>query len=278
MTVATASEKSASRPLKWHGGKTYLAPWILSHFPDHVHYVETHFGGGAVFFAKPLQMIEGHSEVVNDVHGELMNFWAVLAEVNEFQEFHRIVTAMPLSVDLFEVSRILYSGNAERALAFFVRYRQSRQGLGKDFATLSKNRTRRGMNEQVSSWLSAIDGLPEAHSRLIRVAVLNYDAVKVIKREDSSNTLFYCDPPYLHATRVTTDDYEHEMTEDDHRELLETLSGIQGRFILSGYHSPLYDDFAKRCGWRLAEKVIDNKASSKKVKDTRVECLWMNFC
>jgi hypothetical protein len=41
------------------------------------------------------------------------------------------------------------------------------------------------MNEQASSWLTAIDGLPEIHERLKRVVVLNEDAVTVIRREDS---------------------------------------------------------------------------------------------
>ncbi len=30
----------------------------------------------------------------------------------------------------------------------------------RDFATLSRNRTRSGINEQVSAWLNVIEGLP----------------------------------------------------------------------------------------------------------------------
>jgi hypothetical protein len=39
------------------------------------------------------------------------------------------------------------------------------------------------------------------------------------------------------------------MAEADHRELLEALAGIRGKFILSGYPSALYDGYAERHGW-----------------------------
>lgn len=263
-------------PLKWHGGKAYLAPWILSHFPPHLHYVEPFAGGLAVLLAKDY---DGISEVVNDLDGDLTNFLRVLASPNLFVQFLRIVQATPLSQELFRDAAIRVDSDNEvdQAVKFFIRCRQSRQGLRKDFATLSKNRTRRNMNEQSSSWLTAIDGLPEIHSRLMRVVILNDDAMAVIRREDSANTLFYLDPPYLHETRVTTDDYAIEMTAGDHARLLDCLAEIEGKFVLSGYRSDMYDDAAARYGWHRVELEIDCKASGAKEKPMRTECLWMNF-
>lgn len=266
-----------TQPLKWHGGKHYLAKEIISRFPPHVHYVEPFFGGGAVLFAKPEEWIEGYSEVVNDINAGLWNFWHCLK--NWPEAVIRQLELTPFSEIEFDNSvadwmKYTPIGNA---VAFFVRYRQSRQGLGKDFATLSRNRTRRGINEQVSSWLSAIEGLPEAHERLKRVVILNDDALKVIRQQDGPNTLFYCDPPYLHETRVTTNDYEFEMEYHEHEALLESLGNIQGKFILSGYRSFLYDDMECLYGWRRDEIQIDNKASSKPTKDIKTECLWMNY-
>ncbi len=284
---------TASRPLKWHGGKHYLAEWIISHFPPRcqtpnkptadddgwLHYVEPYFGGGAVLFAHDP---EGISEVVNDINEELWNFWATLAHPDLFPEFARVCEATPFSKSEFEIALKRFTGDSVpiRAIKFFIRYRQSRQGLGKDFATLTRNRTRRGMNEQVSAWLSAVEGLPEAHERLKRVVILNDDALKVIKQQDGPRTLFYLDPPYLHETRHgsgANGDYEHEMGADDHEELLLHLADIKGRFVLSGYRSDLYDTQADDSNWRRVEKEIDNKASGKKSKDKKVECLWMNF-
>ena len=93
---------TTSLPLKWHGGKHYLAKRIIDLMPPHVHYVEPYFGGGAVLFAKSVELIEGHSEVVNDVYSELINFWQALQSDLLFRFFQRRVEAMPFSEKLWE--------------------------------------------------------------------------------------------------------------------------------------------------------------------------------
>lgn len=266
-----------TQPLKWHGGKHYLAKRIIAEFPPHIHYVEPYFGGGSVLLQKPLEWVNGHSEVVNDINGELMNFWESLRKRDRFDEFCREVSAIPFSEGAFSWTQNKGLDPVHRAVVFFVKYRQSRQGLGKDFATLSRNRTRRGMNEQVSSWLTAIDGLPEIHERLKRVVILSNDALKVIRSQDGPNTLFYLDPPYIHKSRETTGEYEFEMDEPDHCDLLETISHINGKFILSGYKSDIYDEWERANGWRRVDIEIDNKASGRSIKEIKTERLWMNF-
>lgn len=283
---------TTSNPLKWHGGKTYMAKTIIGHMPPRcknpnkpdqddkgwLHYVEPFFGGGAVLFE---QDPEGISEVVNDKNGGLTNFWRCLKSDAEFERFVRLVETTPLSAVEFDAASFRIdrgdTTSVHDAVDFFIRYRQSRQGLGKDFATMTRNRCRRGMNEQVSAWLSAVEGLPEAHARLKRVVIFNDDACKIIKQQDGPRTLFYCDPPYLHETRVTTSDYECEMTPEQHEELLKTLASVEGRFILSGYPSKLYEAYEHDYRWRRVDTEIDNKASSKATKETKTECLWMNY-
>jgi len=269
---------SESNPLKWHGGKQYLAKRIIEHFPyreSYTHYVEPFFGGGAVLFEHDP---EGKSEVVNDRNRHLTNFWQVLRDEACWHRFCRMVETTPFSQqEWIEPRDLKQLDEVEQAWVFFVRYRQSRQGLGKDFATLSRNRTRRGMNEQASSWLSAVEGLPAAHERLRRVVILNDFACTVIRQQDGPNTLFYCDPPYLHTTRTVTDAYECEMSEAEHVGLLGVLAAIKGRFLLSGYPSEIYDKVAAKCGWRRVDFAIDNKSSGAKVKEIKTECLWMNY-
>lgn len=267
-----------SNPLKWYGGKQYLADWIIAHFPPHTHYVEPYFGGGAVFFAKPDHLVLDHSEVINDINASLTNFWSVLQSDLLFEQFYRRVVATPMSQAEFDTAmNFPCIDNVERAVAFFIKYRQSREGKAKTFATLSKNRIRRRMNEQASAWWSAIDGLDDAHTRLERVVILSDDALRIIRQEDSANTFFYLDPPYLHDTRVSSNDYEFEMSADAHEELLKLLTTIKGKFLLSGYHSKLYDDYTKANNWVTNSKSIDVKCSNSKKKAIRQECLWMNY-
>lgn len=276
-----------STPLKYHGGKSYLADRIIELMPPHRHYVEPYFGGGAVLFAKPKELVECHSELVNDIDGLLVNFWSVIADERRFPRFCRMVEATPFSEKLWRESSAMISNyklvsltrkdTVEWALYLFVMFRQSRQGLGESFATMSRSRTRRGMNEQVSSWLTAVEGLPEAHERLKRVVISSCDAYEIIGREDSGDTFFYCDPPYLQSTRQSKKCYRFEMTEEQHMSLLGRLGTIEGCFILSGYRSDLYDTMANKFGWDRVDIEIDNKASSKKSKSKVVECLWKNY-
>ena len=276
-----------SKPLKWHGGKHYLADWILSHAPEeYTTYLEPFFGGGSVLFRHP----PGKSEIVNDVHGPLSIFWSVLQDESLLRALKRKLDATPLSETVFEIACDHlegfkhYDGELDTqmllntAWAFFVKYRQSRQGIGKVFATLSTGRTRRGMNEQASSWLSAIEGLPEAHQRLRGVVILNRDAIEVMLAHNKPSVWAYLDPPYLPETRTAPTIYEHEYSEESHIELLTMLGcDFRGKFALSGYPSAVYNDAADTFGWRCVSKEIVNSASSRKSKTLKTECLWMNY-
>jgi DNA adenine methylase len=74
--IVSGTKTRLTPPLKWHGGKYYLARRIIELMPPHLHYCEPFFGGGAVLMAKDPK---GVSEVVNDIYGELINFWRVLS-------------------------------------------------------------------------------------------------------------------------------------------------------------------------------------------------------
>lgn len=260
------------KPLKWHGGKHYLAKRIVELMPEHIHYVEPFFGGGSVLLNKSA---EGVSEVVNDVHKELTNFWRVLQDEKKFAKFARIVEAVPFSQVEWEDSHQRASSSVKEAVSFFIRCRQSRAGKFDCFATLSRNRTRRNMNEQASSWLTAVEALPAVANRLKRVVIMCDEATKVIRTQDGKNTFFYLDPPYVHESRVTTSDYDFEMSADQHVELLETIENCEGSVILSGYPNDLYDNRLKN--WRTVDIIIDNKASSAKEKPRKTERIWMNY-
>jgi len=281
--------RKPTAPLKWHGGKSYLADWIIDLMPRHLHYVEPFGGGLAVLLAKnpfdPRHQWgekaneKGLSEVVNDLNRELINFWQVMQDGESFAAFQRIVQAVPFSQDQWEQAetRMAPAGelDVQAAVAFFVRCRQSRAGGFKAFATLTRNRTRRGMNEQASAWLNSIEGLADVHERLKRVVVLCDDALKVIRQQDGERTLFYLDPPYVHNTRAATDAYRHEMDESAHADLLETIKQCEGHVILSGYPNELYD---RTLGdWNRHDRQIDNKVSSASSKRIMTESLWCNF-
>jgi DNA adenine methylase len=87
-----------------------------------------------------------------------------------------------------------------------------------------------------------------------------------------------CDPPYLPLTRTdpARQGYAHDMSYEDHVRLLETVTRLRGHALVSGYHSPLYDDTL--AGWRCLE--IATYASSATPKRSqrprRTECVWLS--
>lgn len=268
-------------PIKWHGGKHYLAPKIVALMPRHTHYVEPYAGGLAVLLVKNP---EGVSEVANDVDGRLTNFWRCLICPPAFEDFFAWAQRVPFCEAVWEQALRRLETPCERpgvicsgcAQAFFIACRQSLAGRMDTFAPLSKTRTRRGMNEQASAWLTAIEGLPAVHTRLKRVVVLNRHAPDVILQQDGPDTLFYLDPPYLHETRRSTDAYGPcEMTEDGHRELLGLVQSVKGKVMLSGYPSPLYDTLLSR--WTRHTFELPNNAAGGKKKARMTEVLWCNF-
>jgi DNA adenine methylase len=271
-------------PLKWHGGKYYLASRIVGLMPCHLHYVEPFFGGGAVLFARnpddPALWLfphKGVSEVANDINGRWINFWRVLRDPDSFASFRREVEAIPMARQEWEEahSHSYRTDSIADAVAFFVDCRQSRSGMMNGFTSVTRNRTRRRMNGNVSEWLTAIEFLPEVHLRLRRVLIERMPALELIEREDTPGALFYCDPPYLHETRTATDAYSHEMTEKEHRDLLATLLECKGKVMLSGYPSPLYE--SKLGSWNRHAFELPNNAAGGEKKRRMTEVLWCNF-
>jgi DNA adenine methylase len=286
--MSTTANKQIGVPLKWHGGKSYLAAKIVALMPPHLHYVEPFAGGLAVLLARnpddPRLWLSdtgdhrGVSEVVNDLDGQLVNFWRVLRDDALFSLFRRQVEAIPFSRAEWQAAHAHVSagGPVTDAVAFFMNCRQSRSGLRNGFSPITRNRTRRGMNGNASEWLSAVEGLPEVHARLRRVVVESMPAVELIRLHDGPGTLFYCDPPYLHETRTARKAYSaFEMTEKEHRELIDVLSQCKGKVMLSGYPSKMYD--TALAGWTRYTFDLPNQASGAKIKDRETEVLWCNF-
>src|SRR5688500_5831153 len=103
--------------------------------PPHVHYVEPFAGGLSVLLAKDP---EGVSEVANDIHRDLSNFWKVLQGGVSFVAFRRLCEATPFSeaewsdadLEFLETPTDWepFSDDITRAWRFFVHCRQSLAG------------------------------------------------------------------------------------------------------------------------------------------------------
>lgn len=108
-----------------------------------------------------------------------------------------------------------------------------------------------------------------AIDRLKGVQIENLPAVNLIKRYDTPDVFIYADPPYLHGTRKNYL-YAHEMSDEGHEELLETLLNHPGKVLLSGYENEMYNKVLS--DWNKVQKETRAEKGLK-----RIETLWMNY-
>ncbi len=257
-------------PVKWHGGKHYLAQRIIELLPPHHTYVEPFGGAASVLLNKPPAAVE----IYNDLDERITRLFRVIR--NRGDEFQRRLALTPYSEAEFRDAANPADDEVEQACRDFVRWRQSIGGRGDSFS-YTLHRVRRGMADVVSGYLSAIDDqLPLVVERFRPVQIMCRPAINVIQKWDSPETLFYCDPPYLHETRASgsRDVYGVEMDEADHRELAKVLLACQGKIVLSGYPSKLYRELY--ASWKTVEIDIANHAAGGRSKARKQEMLWLN--
>ena len=111
--------------------------------------------------------------------------------------------------------------------------------------------------------------------RLKGVRIHNRDAIEVIRRYDSPDTLFYVDPPYVHSTRSQSVAYEVELQDSYHEQLAEALHGVDGKVALSGYESDLYGSLYGDWECYRDKRRMLNIGYSNPVH--REEVLWVNY-
>ncbi|WP_229829776.1 DNA adenine methylase, partial [Deinococcus ficus] len=272
-TLARMGRKGKKIAFGWYGGKYSHLDWLLPLLPSATHYCEPFGGSAAVLINRQPSPVETY----NDLDSEVVNFFKVLRDHPD--ELIRQIGLTPFSrEELRSASHESTVGltEVERARRFFVRARQVRTGLAQ---TASEGRwahclltSRANMAGAVSRWLGSVEGLSEIVQRLLRVQIENAPAVEVIRRYDSPETLFYCDPPYIHESRGDKKAYIHEMTDEQHAELAEALHKVKGKVAISGYHSKLMDDLYR--DWDFIES---NERIIHSTKDSRTEVLWVNY-
>lgn len=258
----------------WYGGKFSHLEWLLPRLPPAHHYCEPFAGSAAVLLNRAPSLVETY----NDLDGEVANFFRVLRDRKD--ELVETIGLTPFSREEFARACTLDPAldPLERARRFYVRARQVRTGLAQT-ATLGrwancKQTSRAGMSGAVSRWLGAVEALPEIAERLLRVQIENRPAIDVIRLYDSSETLFYCDPPYIHDTRSDNKAYSYEMTNDEHRRLADTLNSAHGLVALSNYQCDLMDKLYPAPKWR---KYVSPPRTNHATKGVRVEVLWTNY-
>ena len=215
-------------------------PIILPLIPSHNLYCEPFCGGAAIFFGKEPSNVE----VINDTNSELINFYKVAQ--NRFVELNQMVRVTLHSRRLHADAKIVYGNphlfdEIKRAWAVWVLASQGFAGMldGSFGYDKSKDTTTKKIINKRDAFTE------DLAVRLQHVNIECSDAVYVIQSRDTENTFFYVDPPYYNSNCGHYDGYSVE----DYIRLLDVLSGIKGKFLLSSYPSDILGKYAAKNDW-----------------------------
>lgn len=247
-----------------------LAPKIIPHFPAHKVYVEPYGGGGSILMRKA----RSYAEVYNDLDGEIVNLFRVVRDHGD--ELLRALELTPFAREEFKLAYEPSDDPVEQARRTLCR---SHMGFGSAAASGAKTGFRANSNRSgttpAKDWRNFPDAIAPAIDRLRGVVIENRLAADVMAQHDGSDTLHYCDPPYVLDTRSMANPYckkgyRHEMLDDDHRAFGATVRGLQGFVVVSGYACDLYDKELFP-DWRR----VEIPAHADGARD-RIEVLWLN--
>lgn len=261
-------------PFRWYGGKQSIARKIIEILPKHKVYVEVFGGSGAVLFAKSPDVSE--LEVYNDIDKNVYTFFKVLRDKNKAKELVRMLELTPYSRDMYNEAVDMMEKTDDdlmRAYYFFVNIEMGFAGkLNGGFGYSIKDKI------DVKRFRNKVDKLELFSDRLKYVLIENIDFAKLIQKYDTEDTLFYLDPPYVKDTRRSFNDYEHELNNDRHRELVDILLNIKGNAVLSGYDNDIYKPLID-AEWKRYEIktfcVSSNARDTNNKRESRIEVLWI---
>lgn len=261
--------------LRYHGGKWRLAKWIISHFPDHIIYVEPFGGAASVLLQKP----RSNAEVYNDLDDNIVNVFRVLRDPEKAERLLQMLYLTPFARAEFHDAYKDTHCEVEHARRTIVR---SFMGYSSDSATRSDKTGFRSTNfasgrYSAMDWASYPDPLRLSIQRLRGVTIENRSAIEIIQKYDSAETLFYIDPPYVHSTRhkgCLSRSYQFEMSDDDHAELADVLLQVAGKVVISGYESSLYNTLYRN--FEKRKKETFGQAGKGKGSKQQTEILWIS--
>jgi DNA adenine methylase len=258
-------------PMRYHGGKWLLAPWIISHFPRHRIYVEPFGGGASVLLRKP----RAYAEVYNDAWGEVVNVFRVLRDPEQADRLRQLIELTPYARDEFQATYDAPPCDPIEAARLTIFRSMAGFGSGSvngKHQTGFRSNSNRSGTTPAHDWANYPAHIEQFTDRLRGVVIESRDACEVINAHDNSEALFYVDPPYPLSTRNSlraSGVYAEEMADSDHEQLAEVLRKARGMVVLSSYPSELYDRLYE--GWQRIERAALADGARK-----RVEVLWLN--
>lgn len=271
----TSREVIVKAAFGWAGSKARSLEHLLPHLPYRKVWVDVFGGSATVTLARRPSKIE----VLNDRYSGIIDFYRCMKDEAQMRKLLVFLEETVFSRELFNAYKSEWKNTAdpvERAGKWFYMLCSSFGYLGRNFGrgTLSLSRANAIHNKLELFW--------PIHNRLKNVQIENADWEQVIKDYDSHDTVFYCDPPYMHSDVGL---YDESWNLEKHKRMLSVIFNTEGFVALSGYDNELYnsmpwdDKFTWETHVTMSSKAhtetnnLGDKEGMMQKKAT--ECLWI---
>lgn len=264
--MAAVAKMKLTAIVPWFGSKRTLAPQVIDEIGDHGAYWEPFCGSMAVLLAKaPCPM-----EVVNDLHGDLVNLARVIQHEKFGAQLYRRLRRVLMHETFFNDQAVAVRSYAnspvgadpdvDRAFAYFICSWMGRNGVS---GTQSYNQgfcrrfTSNG-GHGAKRWNSAVESIPAWRWRLRNVQIFAMDAFDMLAAkggiEDKKGTVIYCDPPYFTKGAKYVHDFvpmnDKKGRESDHERLAALLQRFEEtKVVVSYYDDPHLDVLYPSTRW-----------------------------
>jgi Site-specific DNA methylase len=273
----------------YYGGKgtAKIQAIIQPLIPDYQLYCEP-FAGAASTWAH-LENYRGTVEVLNDQNKMLINLYRTIQSPWLFKKL------------LIEVQGTLHSqADFKRALKIYLNPKWYHSRVMKAWATwaafnmshaadpspgsglrFDSKAIRAAKNKEANHIHSSKKNFSKLASRLERVTIMCMDALDLITKVDRPGAFFFVDPPYEKSDQGN---FAHMgWTRERLIELMEVLSNLQGKFLLSYNLTPELEAARIKNGWQYKDVALKNaitineNGKKKSFIKKRIEAFSWNF-
>jgi DNA adenine methylase len=174
-------------------------------------------------------------EVFNDVHSGVAAFFRCMADPVKAQQLIDATDYYIHSRETFLHYKENWPKDVDdvtRAMQWYFVVKTSFGSLGRNFGIATDGSIAKKLTR-----LKEI--LRPVADRMRQVTVESLDWYDCLVQYDDLESVFYLDPPYLNVYPGT---YEHELTVDEHKRLIDAIDGTKGYVALSGLANDVYDD------------------------------------
>ncbi len=238
--TAEVRENYTRVPLGYPGNKTKSITQIIPHLPYRSTYCEPCGGTGAILFARH----ESPLEVYNDRYGGIVSFYRCMRDDTLWLKLRERIELTVHSREEFIWCKQTWedvSDDVERAARWYYLNQNSFGQQGRNFGRAIKGKAQHGNALRNNLKLFA-----PAHFRLRNVQIENLDWRKCLTDYDNQDAVFYIDPTYVKFAKGA---YTHNMTIDDHKEMIQRINHAKGFVAVSGYDDPETHEIYDKIEW-----------------------------